>query len=146
MLAGLGAGRGQAGADVGRAWLQGGYQVLLDHRLLKTPAKRPLTLPSRALALAVAAEWEQQARRIQPFTMPLMSLAATAIDQPKPREEVVDMMLEYLHTDSVLCRENRSSKLGGRQAEVGLRVSLPRGLGPYELEAWSQRLCPGVLL
>lgn len=39
-----------------------GYQVLLDRRVLKTPAGKPLLLPSRLLALAVAAEWEQQVR------------------------------------------------------------------------------------
>lgn len=41
---------------------QDGYHVMLDHRQLKSPARRPLVLPSRALALAIAAEWEQQAR------------------------------------------------------------------------------------
>lgn len=40
---------------------QGGYQVTLDSRTLKSPAGKPLVLPSRLLALAVAAEWEQQA-------------------------------------------------------------------------------------
>lgn len=97
---------------------QGGYQIMLDQRLLKTPARRPLVLPSAALAMAVAAEWEQQAERIQPFTMPLMSLAATAIDQPKPREAVVESMLQYLPTDSVLCREERAGKLAERQAQI----------------------------
>lgn len=89
-----------------------GYQVLLDRRVLKTPAGKPLLLPSRLLALAVAAEWEQQVRHpaqspcecctmylarlicklrsalwvqeakvIRPFTMPLMTLAATALDE-----------------------------------------------------------------
>eukprot|EP00887_Chlorella_sp_A99_P006386 scaffold3.g6386.t1 len=91
---------------------------MLDQRLLKTPARRPLVLPSAALAMAVAAEWEQQAERIQPFTMPLMSLAATAIDQPKPREAVVESMLQYLPTDSVLCREERAGKLAERQAQI----------------------------
>ena len=73
---------------------QGGYQVLLDHRVLRTPARHPLVVPSRALALAIAAEWEWQLKRIQPFTMPLMSLAATAIDQPKGREEVIATLLQ----------------------------------------------------
>lgn len=45
-----------------------------------------------------------QAKRIQPFTMPLMSLAATAIDQPKERGDVIEAMLQYLHTDPVCCR------------------------------------------
>ena len=72
--------------------------------MLRTPAKKPLVVPTRALALAIAAEWEWQKRKIQPFTMPLMSLAATAIDLPKPRSSVIATMLQYLPTDSVVCR------------------------------------------
>ena len=99
---------------------QGGYQVMLDHRVLRTPARHPLILPSRALALALAAEWEWQLRRIQPFTMPLMSLAATALDEPKPRHEVVATMLQYLPTDSVVCRDEPGD-LADLQAQVCVR-------------------------
>lgn len=42
--------------------MQGGYQVMLDHRVLQTPARHRLIVPSRALALAIAAEWEWQVR------------------------------------------------------------------------------------
>lgn len=38
----------------------GWYVVLLDNRVLKTPAKKPLKVPNAALAHAVAAEWEWQ--------------------------------------------------------------------------------------
>jgi chaperone required for assembly of F1-ATPase len=55
---------------------------MLGHVPLKTPAKNPLVLPTRLLAIAVAAEWECQERgKLKPHTMPLMSLTATAIDQ-----------------------------------------------------------------
>ena len=37
-----------------------GWVVKLDHRVLKTPAKKPMKLPTEALALAIAAEWEWQ--------------------------------------------------------------------------------------
>jgi ATP synthase F1 complex assembly factor 2 len=50
-------------------------------------------------------------------TMPLMSLAATALDQPQPREVVVSAMAGYLHTDPVVCRDE-PGKLADRQAEV----------------------------
>jgi hypothetical protein len=39
-----------------------GYLVLLDDRVLKTPAKKPLKVRNPALALAIAAEWEWQVR------------------------------------------------------------------------------------
>jgi len=104
---------------------------MLDTRVLKTPAKRPLVVPTKALALAIAGEWESQVRffsntsvqrvhasntcffcklgvqkkRIDANTMPLMSLAATAIDQPQPRSSVIETMVHYVATDPVLCRE-----------------------------------------
>lgn len=51
--------------------------------------------------------------------MPLMSLAATAIDQPKPRQKVTDTMLQYLDTDAICCREE-PGKLANQQAKVWL--------------------------
>lgn len=49
-----------------------GWSVSLDGRILRTPAKNPMRLPSHALALALAAEWEwQHSSTIRPFTMPL---------------------------------------------------------------------------
>ncbi len=33
---------------------------MLDQRVLKTPARHPLVVPTQALALAIAAEWEWQ--------------------------------------------------------------------------------------
>ena len=51
-----------------------GWQLTLDGRTLRSPAKAPLVFPTHALALAVAAEWEwQDATNIRPFTMPLMA-------------------------------------------------------------------------
>ena len=96
-------------------------------------------MPTYPLALAIAAEWEWQVscfmawlqvsasstgcansmqdNRIRPFTMPLMSLAATAIDQPKSRDKVIDTMLQYLDTDAICCREE-PGKLADMQAKV----------------------------
>lgn len=49
--------------------------------MVKTPAKKVLVAPTRALASAIAAEWEfQDDRLVRPFTMPLMALTSTAID------------------------------------------------------------------
>lgn len=38
---------------------------MLDQRALKSPAGIPLALPSRLMALAVAAEWEQQVQQAE---------------------------------------------------------------------------------
>lgn len=61
--------------------------------------------------------------------MPLMSLAATAIDEPAPREKVVSTMLSYLHTDGALVRE----PMGTALAEEQERVFAP-------VVAWAERL------
>ena len=37
-----------------------GFSVRLDGRALKTPAKALLVVPTRAMALLIAAEWEAQ--------------------------------------------------------------------------------------
>ena len=58
--------------------------------------------------MAVAAEWEwQSGRSVRPFTMPLMALVATAVDQmsqPEVRDLHVRKLLEHFHADVVLCR------------------------------------------
>ena len=46
----------------------------------RTPAKRPLILPTRALAELVAEEWAGQGETIDPAAMPLTRLANSAID------------------------------------------------------------------
>ncbi len=82
------------------------FKVLLDHRTLKTPAKNPLYLPNKELAALVALEWDAQQddqRGIQPATMPLMTLATTAIDQVRVDPAYArNTCMRYLPTDSAL--------------------------------------------
>jgi chaperone required for assembly of F1-ATPase len=65
-------------ASVGEA--DGGFALLLDGRRARTPAKKPLVLPSRALAEGVAEEWAGQGETIDPAAMPLTRLANSALD------------------------------------------------------------------
>ncbi len=60
------------------------FGVALDTRPLRTPARAPLALPTRALADAVAAEWAAQGDMIEPRSMPLTGLANAAIDRVAP--------------------------------------------------------------
>lgn len=59
----------------------GSHEIRLDGRPVKTPARRPLMLPTRALAEAVAEEWRAQDEKIDPRSMPLTGLANAAIDR-----------------------------------------------------------------
>ncbi len=61
--------------------VDGGHSVLLDERELKTPAKRPLHLPSAELAALVADEWNSQDGEIHPYNMIHTRLASTAVDR-----------------------------------------------------------------
>src|SRR5262245_790556 len=67
----------------------GGFALLLDGKPVRTPGKRQLLLPSRALGEAVAEEWAAQKERIDPATMPLTKLANSAIDGVPGREDAV---------------------------------------------------------
>ena len=97
----------------------GGWQIMLDSRVLRTPAKAPLLLPSRALAEAVAAEWDAQVETVVPATMPLMRLAATAIDRVVPqRARVIEEVVGYAGTDLVCYRADRPAELVGRQQAI----------------------------
>lgn len=56
------------------------FKILLDGRPVKTPKKKALELPTRALAEAIADEWRAQEKTINPADMPLTRFANTAID------------------------------------------------------------------
>jgi ATP synthase F1 complex assembly factor 2 len=79
------------------------YAVTLDGKTVKTPRQQPVRLPTRAMAYAVAHEWDAQRHDIRPATMPVMTLASTALDLAftSSSQETIDEMLHYLHTDTV---------------------------------------------
>ncbi len=105
--------------DVAVAEVDGGYAVRLDGREVRTPAKAPLVLPSAALAEAVAAEWAAQGAQIAPATMPLTSLACTAIDRVAPeRESAVAAIVDYAGSDLLCYRADRPAALADRQARL----------------------------
>ncbi|KAI8464442.1 MAG: hypothetical protein J3K34DRAFT_474312 [Monoraphidium minutum] len=94
----------------------GWWAVMLGKYPVRTPARNAVVLPSLPLALALAAEWEWLPTG-KPIlhVMPLMSLVATAIDQPKPRGRVTEDLLKYAHTDAA-CVRYEPGPLARRQA------------------------------
>ncbi len=60
------------------------FGVALDGRPMRTPARAALALPTRALADAIAAEWNAQGDEILPRSMPLTGLSNAAIDRVAP--------------------------------------------------------------
>src|SRR5262249_13215682 len=106
----------------------GGWSILLDARSLQTPARPPLLRPPARSRLlrphgarpgAVAAEGDAKPDRVVPATMPLMRLAATAIDRAAAqRSAVIDEIVGYAQTDLVCYRAERPPELVARQAAV----------------------------
>jgi chaperone required for assembly of F1-ATPase len=96
-----------------------GYAVTLDGRPIKTPGKRPFVLASQALADAIAAEWQAQRGEIDPASMPLMRLAATAIDRVADnRAETVSGTAAYAGSDLLCYRTEAPEELAARQAAL----------------------------
>ncbi|GAB5449528.1 ATP12 family chaperone protein [Gymnodinialimonas sp.] len=96
---------------------EGGFRVMLDGRGVNTPGKLPLVMPTRAMAEAVAAEWNAQEDEIKPLTMPHTRSANSAIERVTPQwTEVTDMLLEYAETDVLCYRAEGPDELTQRQA------------------------------
>ncbi len=120
---------------------EGGFVLLLDGRPARTPARRPLALPTQALGEAVAAEWAGQGEHLDPARMPLTRLANSAIDGVAERSaEVVDDLAKYAGSDLVCYRAGEPERLVAEQAaawdpvlnaireETGARFVLSQGV------------------
>jgi chaperone required for assembly of F1-ATPase len=98
---------------------QGGHPVLLDGKPVRTPARRLLAAPTRALAQTLADEWNAQDQVIDPARMPLTRLANAIIDAVADRPvPVADEIARYLGTDLVFYRAEQPEGLVARQAEL----------------------------
>ncbi|MFV0386892.1 ATP12 family chaperone protein [Paracoccus sp. (in: a-proteobacteria)] len=96
----------------------GGFEVLLDGRPVRTPGKHALLLPARALADAIAQEWDAQDDVINPNSMPLTRAANSAIEKVTPKfAEVADMLTAYGGTDLLCYRADAPEDLVRLQAE-----------------------------
>ncbi|MDF3414451.1 ATPase [Sulfitobacter sp. M57] len=96
-----------------------GFEVRLDGRPVKTPAKRGLILPTRAMAEVIAAEWDAQEGEINPHLMPATKTANAAIDKVAIQHgEVADMLADYGDSDLLCYRADGPSELVVRQASL----------------------------
>ena len=96
-----------------------GFEVGLDGRRVKTPAKSVLALPNEALAEMIAAEWKAQEDEIQPETMPTTRMANSVIDKVIPNfSTIVENLAEYGGTDLLCYRATDPAALIKRQAEA----------------------------
>jgi chaperone required for assembly of F1-ATPase len=97
----------------------GGFAVRLDGRAVRTPARRLLAAPTRALADALAAEWNAQDELIDPLNMPLTRLANAIIDGVVDAPAGVAAEIEkYLGSDLAVYRADSPQGLIARQAQA----------------------------
>ncbi|MHA1566155.1 MAG: ATP12 family chaperone protein [Alphaproteobacteria bacterium] len=99
--------------------VQGGFRVTLDDRPVLTPGRQVVNVPSMALAEAIAQEWAGQGEEVDPESMPLTRIAATALDRAGPQRAAVSQaIIAYAATDLLCYRAESPAELAERQAAV----------------------------
>ena len=129
--------------DVAVSPADDGYGITLDGRKVNTPGRTPFVMPARALAEAVAGEWQAQGDHINPATMPLTALGNSALDYVTPSMDAVrDEICAFAGGDMLLYRAASPVGLVERQsaawdpvlawveAELGAHFELTEGLMP----------------
>ena len=97
----------------------GGYQVLLDGRGVKTPLGNPQAVPTENLAQALAQEWADQSEEIDPALFALRDLADVAIDMIAPDPAThIHTLLGFLETDTLCYRADPDEPSYKRQYEL----------------------------
>ena len=95
-----------------------GFGIALDGRRVKTPAKADLAVPTRALAEAIAAEWNASAETVDPRAMPLTGLANAAVDRvAADKDQFAAGLARYAESDLTCYRAEGPETLVARQAE-----------------------------
>jgi chaperone required for assembly of F1-ATPase len=97
---------------------EGGWAIRLDGRPVKTPARAPLVVPSRALGDAIAGEWRSVEGEVDPRSMPLTGLANAAIDRIAPdKTAFAKGLARYAEADLTCYRAEGPRELVDLQAE-----------------------------
>jgi chaperone required for assembly of F1-ATPase len=95
---------------------EGGWRVSLDGKPVRTPARKPLLVPTEALAKAIAEEWNSPGETIDPHAMSLTGLANAAIDRVAPdTERFADGLARYGESDLACYRADAPRELVARQ-------------------------------
>lgn len=121
----------------------GGFRVLLDGKPMRTPAKTMMVVPTKALARAIAAEWDAvpDGGELNVTYLALTRLAATGLDRvASQRGKVIEDIAKYAGSDLLCYRATDPESLVKRQAEtwqplldwakerLGAELAVARGL------------------
>ena len=92
-----------------------GFAVTLDGRTVRTPKGKALVLPRRALADAIAAEWNGQGEELDPAAMPMLRFANTVLDGVAPDPGAVAAAILRFGDNDLLCYRAEERALAERQ-------------------------------
>ena len=96
----------------------GGWRVLLDGRGIKTAMGAAQIVPTKALAEALAAEWDAQGEEIDPAGFVLRDMADYAIDiVSADRDAAIASLLRFAETDTLCYRADPEEALFKRQQD-----------------------------
>ncbi|KAI9316554.1 hypothetical protein DFJ73DRAFT_613433, partial [Zopfochytrium polystomum] len=90
-----------------------GFRIFLDKRTLKSTGGSEIVVPPQypLLASLVAGEWEGQPGLIKSSSLPVTSLVVRGTQSiAEVRDEVIENLLRYLHTDSVCYHQDESEE------------------------------------
>lgn len=94
----------------------GAWGVRLDGRPVKTPARLPLHVPTRALAEAIGEEWNALGTTIDPRALPLTGIANAALDRVAPDQpSFAAALAKYAQADLACYRAEGPETLVRRQ-------------------------------
>lgn len=103
-------------SEAAHAQVPGGWQVTLDGRGVKTPGKRAQIVPTRTLALAMAAEWAGQGEEIDPARFFFRDMADYAIDMVAADPAIAHCaILPFAGTDTLCYQAEPGEALHRRQ-------------------------------
>ena len=98
---------------------EGGWQVWLDERAVKTRGGAAQIIPTQALGELLRAEWDSAPDEVQPEHFPLRDLADRAIDTiATERDPVITRLLGFAHGDTLCYRAEPDEPVAHRQNEV----------------------------
>lgn len=96
--------------------VDGEFRVVLDGKLVKTPARNKLVFPNRTLAEIVANEFNLQEKKIDPAKMPATRLVNTIIDNVRQNMSTVcDDIVTFVGNDLLFYRADAPRELVERQ-------------------------------
>ena len=99
--------------------VEGGWQVMLDGRPVKTQGGAPQIVSAKTLAYALADEWANQGEEIDPSAFMFRDHSDYAIDIVGPaRDDAIAKLLAFAETDTLCYRADPGDPLYARQQET----------------------------